>query len=207
MNSEIKFWYSRIHGFHHFMSDIMNFGPFSCKRSYSNSCLENMVKNIVKNTVIAWKFHRIQQSPGAGRDCSAAAHPALTCSCSFIATCLTFSPSVWQSSNYQIQKILYYNCVSNYSCSCIFPSAKCYIGHQNSRTRSFFGHLAKIVYILISSILRQKHMRFSNFVFKTVEIRFVCNNHAFLISIFHLTIFLSTGETIFKIELFVLSQQ
>ena len=40
---------------------------------------------------------------------------------------------------------------------------------------------------------------FSNFVFKTVEIRFVCNNHAFQSSLlFHLAMFLSTGELFLK---------
>ena len=48
---------------------------------------------------------------------------------------------------------------------------------------------------------------FSNFVFKTAEFRFVYNKHAFQLSLLlHLTIFLSTGEFVFKIELLVLNQ-
>ena len=43
--------------------------------------------------------------------------------------------------------------------------------------------------------------------YKTVELRFVWNNHAFQSSLlFHLTTFLSTGEFFFKIELLVLPQ-
>ena len=34
--------------FHDFMPDIMDFGLFSLERSYSNSCLKNIVKNIEK---------------------------------------------------------------------------------------------------------------------------------------------------------------
>ena len=49
---------------------------------------------------------------------------------------------------------------------------------------------------------------FSNF-FKTVEIRFVCKNHAFQSSLqfeLELTTFLSTGENHLKIELLVLPE-
>ena len=54
---------------------------------------------------------------------------------------------------------------------------------------------SKIVCFQTSSILRQKRWAFSNFVFKTVELRFVYNIDAFQSSIlFHLTIFLSTGD-------------
>ena len=38
--------------FHEFMPDIMDFGLFSCERSYEKSCLKNIVKNIVK----LWKI-------------------------------------------------------------------------------------------------------------------------------------------------------
>ena len=37
--------------FHEFMPDIMDFGLFSCERSYEKSCLKNIVKNVVKNMV------------------------------------------------------------------------------------------------------------------------------------------------------------
>ena len=48
---------------------------------------------------------------------------------------------------------------------------------------------------------------FSNFVFKTVEIRFVCKNYTFQSGLlFKLTTFFSTGELCFKIELFVLPE-
>ena len=52
---------------------------------------------------------------------------------------------------------------------------------------------------------------FSNFAFKTVEIRFeirfVCKHHAFQSSLlFELTTFLSTGENFLKIELLVLPE-
>ena len=62
---------------------------------------------------------------------------------------------------------------------------------------SLSDHLASKIHI--SSIFRQKTMGISNFAFRTVqvtvELRFVCNNSAFQSSLlFHLTIFLSTGD-------------
>ena len=48
---------------------------------------------------------------------------------------------------------------------------------------------------------------FSNFVFKTVEIRFVRKHHAFQSLLFELTTFLSTGVNFLKIELLVLPEQ
>ena len=48
---------------------------------------------------------------------------------------------------------------------------------------------------------------FSNFVFKTVEVRFACKNHAFQSSLlFKLPAFLSTGEFFLKIELLLLPE-
>ena len=53
---------------------------------------------------------------------------------------------------------------------------------------------SKIVCIQISSLLRQKKMRIF-IVFRTVELRLVCNNHSILSSLlFHMTIFLSRGD-------------
>ena len=49
---------------------------------------------------------------------------------------------------------------------------------------------------------------FPNSVFKTVEIEFVCKNQTFQSSLlFKLTMFLSTGEFSFTIELLVLPEQ
>ena len=48
-----------------------------------------------------------------------------------------------------------------------------------------------------------KTWEFSNFAFKTVEIRFFCNNHAFQSSLlFYFTIFLLTGDFFFQLENF-----
>ena len=71
-----------------------------------------------------------------------------------------------------------------------------------------FNNLAsKIFLVQISSILRQKKMGISNLVFRTIDFRFVCNNHAIQSSLlFHLTIFLWTGDFFLKIELLLLPQ-
>ena len=53
----------------------------------------------------------------------------------------------------------------------------------------------------------QNDMEFSNFVFKTIDVRFVFKNHAFQSSLLlKLTTFLSTGENFLKIELHVLPE-
>ena len=54
----------------------------------------------------------------------------------------------------------------------------------------------------------RKRWAFSNIIFRTVELRFVCNNHAIQSSLlFHLTIFLSTGDFFLKIEFLLLPQR
>ena len=64
----------------------------------------------------------------------------------------------------------------------------------------------------ISSISRQKKMgifkyHIQKLRIRTFELRFVCNNHAIQSSLlFHLTIFLSTGDFFLKIELLLLPQ-
>ena len=78
--------------FHEVMPDIMIFGLFLRERSYQKSCLKNIVKIFVKNTVNWWKLWpwraNVQYLTGPGH--SAAPEPPAR-------SCLTVSQSIWQS--------------------------------------------------------------------------------------------------------------
>ena len=65
MNTCLKWWYESIckpfwhpwfNIFNEFIPDVMDFGPFSWKRSYSKSCLKNIEKQKVKSIVISCKL-------------------------------------------------------------------------------------------------------------------------------------------------------
>ena len=70
MNTCMKWWYESIckpfwhpwfNIFNEFIPDVMDFGPFSWKRSYSKSCLKNIEKQKVKSIVISCKFKKNSQ--------------------------------------------------------------------------------------------------------------------------------------------------
>ena len=93
--------------------------------------------------------------------------------------------------------------VYNHSCSCVCPPTKCNVGHATEWLEYSWIHLRSFgnrhcLYSNFQHIKTEKH-GFSNFVFKTVEIRFVCRNDAFQSSLlFHLTIFFLTGNFCFQ---------
>ena len=107
----------------------------------------------------------------------------------------------------------------NHSCSCVCPQAStmCYFGHATEWLEytsiqidplKIIG-LQRLCVFKFPAYQDRKRWAFSNIVFRAVELRFVCNNHAiqYLSLPFHLTIFLSTGDFFLKIELLLLPQQ
>ena len=49
-------WYPGNHNFSSIHTKYNGFGPFWWQRSYLNSCLKNIVQNIVKSIEISWRF-------------------------------------------------------------------------------------------------------------------------------------------------------
>ena len=84
--------------FHDFISEIINFGPFSWKISFWIRKSKKIVKNIAKNIVISWKFvdEFSIEFIGAARGSAVSDRAGPCCSCSR-ATCLMVSRSDWQS--------------------------------------------------------------------------------------------------------------